>query len=289
MISNTGRELSSAYLSVFEQTKQISLRMTVESSERCLIIPDIHQNYQYLESVLEREPLDGFTDVVFLGDFCDAKEREYRGPKALKQTLTIVADLIAEYGEKIEILLGNHDVLYYYMQDLGNTNPLDRAIVMDYYGMPDREILSVCSDPAYREFWKRFRIATIKHNHLLTHAGVTLKRWNTARKPEVNISALNRNLGRVNDGEGEIRSFFRAGLTRGGDLPEGGPLWLDWNTEFKDELPLPQVVGHTAGSVWRRTERSFCLDALQSCYAILDSEGVHPQYLEKKEKDSWLF
>ena len=263
--------------------------MTADSSKRCLIIPDIHQNYVFLESVLERESPDEFTDVVFLGDFCDAKEKQYQGSKALERTLKIVTDLIAQYGEKIEILLGNHDVLYYYMQDPSGISPLDKAIVMDYYGMPDRAMLSVCSDPAYREFWKRFHIATIKHNHLLTHAGVTLERWNTARKPELNVLALNSNLGRVNNGDGEIQSFFRAGLTRGGDLPKGGPLWLDWNMEFKDELPLPQVVGHTAGSVWRRTERSFCLDALQSCYAILDAEGVHPQYLEKKEEGGWLF
>ena len=52
--------------------------------------------------------------------------------------------------------------------------------------------------------------------------------------------------------------------------PVGGPLWLDWDSEFVDDLPLPQVVGHTRGREARRKDRSWCIDATQTCAGLID-------------------
>ena len=254
--------------------------MQPDKNSRCLVIPDIHQNHDFLETILRREDPDTFSDIVLLGDFIDAKDQRYNSAAALERTLTLVVELLAEQGDKVEILLGNHDVMYYYMQDMGHGSPLVRSVLMDYYGLPDREILSICSREQYRLIWRKVCVATLKNNYLLSHAGVTIDFWNTELDVEQNIVELTRHLDQVVDHDHEIRSFFRAGFTRGGDMPRGGPLWLDWNLEFKDELPLPQIVGHTAGIDWRQTGRSYCLDARQSCYAVLDREGVHPSRIE---------
>jgi len=66
--------------------------------------------------------------------------------------------------------------------------------------------------------------------------------------------------------------LLAAGKTRGGDTPIGGLTWFDWNDEFSDDLPLPQIVGHTADEVGARQKgRSWCVDGNQSYYAVLEN------------------
>ena len=259
--------------------------MHTDRNNRCLIIPDIHQNHVFLKTVLEREDPNTFSDIVLLGDFIDAKDQLYNHPAALDKTLSLVAQLMEEHEEKIEILLGNHDVIYYYMQEVGRGSPLARSVLMNYYGLPDREILGICSKEMFQGIWRKVQSATLKHNYLVSHAGVSADFWDPRLDAKQNIIKLNAHLSRVFDIDHEPQPFFRAGYTRGGDMPRGGPLWLDWNLEFEDELPIPQVVGHTAGTVWRQKGRSYCLDARQSCYAVIDEEGLHPHCLEADSED----
>jgi hypothetical protein len=263
--------------------------MTTDQSDRCLVIPDIHQNHVFLESILEQENPEAFTKVVFLGDFFDAKNPRFNSAFALEKTLGLMVELLEQHGDRVEILLGNHDVLYYYLQEIFKGSAVFRSRLMDYYGLPDRDKLLVAQNEAYEGFWRRFSIATLKNGYLLSHAGVTLEHWDTGLTPEANLSALNQNLNHPMDENKELQSFFRAGISRGGDLPRGGPLWLDWYQEFQDELPLPQIVGHTAGAAWRRVGNCYCLDAVQRCYAIIDDKGVYPQEIEPPEGMSPLF
>jgi hypothetical protein len=39
--------------------------------------------------------------------------------------------------------------------------------------------------------------------------------------------------------------LFSVGRVRGGTGEVGGPLWLDWDAEFEDNLEVPQIAGHT--------------------------------------------
>jgi hypothetical protein len=74
--------------------------------------------------------------------------------------------------------------------------------------------------------------------------------------------------------QNELHPLFHAGPGRGGILaPIGGPLWLDWESEFVDDLPYPQIVGHSRSSEVRRKDRSWCIDAAQSRAALL-----HPDF-----------
>ncbi len=60
--------------------------------------------------------------------------------------------------------------------------------------------------------------------------------------------------------------LLAAGQARGGDAPVGGITWQDWNLEFKDELPFPQIVGHTQSPEGARQKgRSWCLDGGKTC------------------------
>ena len=62
---------------------------------------------------------------------------------------------------------------------------------------------------------------------------------------------------------------------RGGEQPCGGITWQDWNDEFRDDLPCPQLVGHTSSSDGARQQgRSWCIDGGQTCYACLSGERL---------------
>lgn len=244
-----------------------------------MIIPDIHQNFDFLEFVLEQQSPKEFTKVIFLGDLFDGKGLQYNNISALRKTLGIVSGLIDKLGDRVEILLGNHDVLYYQLQNLNRVNSLSRSLLLDYYGIPDKEKLSLSREESLKDLWSRIQLVTFKQGFLLSHAGITKDNWHDRNSIKDNLITLNGYLNQLMGKDKSLHRIYRAGFSRGGDLARGGPLWLDWNREFKDELGVPQIVGHTVGGDWRKQGRSFCLDAMQQCYAILDSEGVHPKYI----------
>jgi hypothetical protein len=78
--------------------------------------------------------------------------------------------------------------------------------------------------------------------------------------------------------------IFAAGKARGGVADVGGPLWLDWDAEFEDELEIPQIAGHTCCAKQTQKGRSYCVDMAQSAYAIVENGEVQMNILP----DSWL-
>lgn len=244
-----------------------------------MVIPDIHQNFDFLGFVLEQQPPEEFTKVIFLGDLFDGKGSAYNSINALRKTLGIVSGLIDNLGDRVEILLGNHDLLYYQFQYLNRANAFSRSLLLDYYGMPNKEKLSLSKEESIKGIWRRIQLATFKQGFLLSHAGITKEDWNDEDSIEGNLITLNGYLNQLMGKDKCLHRIYRAGFSRGGDLARGGPLWLDWHREFRDELGVPQIVGHTVGRDWRKQGRSFCLDVMQRCYAILDREGVHPKYI----------
>lgn len=54
----------------------------------------------------------------------------------------------------------------------------------------------------------------------------------------------------------------------------GGPLWLDWESEFVDELPYRQIVSHSADSEPRQKGHSWCIDCGQQAYWILEDREL---------------
>jgi hypothetical protein len=115
------------------------------------------------------------------------------------------------------------------------------------------------------------------HGYLVTHAGVARVHWPWMQStPQDQLDVFLHQTGaawRAWVLRDQVSPLFGAGPGRGGqDAPVGGPLWLDWDQEFVDELPFPQLVGHTRGKTARRKDRSWCLDAAQTCAALVDPE-----------------
>lgn len=236
-----------------------------------VIIPDVHQNHRFVDKVLERHDLGSLHRLIFLGDFFDSKEPFFAHREALEATLQRILKLVCELGDRMLILLGNHDVLYYFNREEGALDAVARNALHSYYGLPNRESLAVAASMELAPMWERVQLAHLEQGYLLTHAGVTSEFWSKRRSFEQNVAHLNHSMTGLLDAQGQLAPVFRAGFSRGGDALRGGPLWLDWNQEFTEEIGIPQIVGHTVGSGFRQQGRSYCLDARQQGYGVLQA------------------
>jgi hypothetical protein len=125
--------------------------------------------------------------------------------------------------------------------------------------------------------WQRFELFKLVNGRLLSHAGFLGDFWVFDETAEQNLAALYKESRYAIEtiASGDSR-FWRCGIIRGGAAYYGGPIWLDWDHEFMDELPFPQVCGHTGprdGSPVRQKGTSYCIDGGQSTYALIQPDG----------------
>lgn len=79
-----------------------------------LIIPDLHQRLDWLDRILRRElrgRAGASRSVVFLGDYWDVPEFEI-GAASPVDTLRRLVELRKKLGERLTLLIGNHDAAY---------------------------------------------------------------------------------------------------------------------------------------------------------------------------------
>jgi hypothetical protein len=241
---------------------------------RLLLIPDIHQDIAFLARLIDRENLDRFDQIILLGDYFDATMEAYSGEEATRLTAQFLLELVRKYPRKIRLLWGNHDIFYCRMREY--------VLRVGQAGIEEEDV-----DPEMREaflralwinevwpgeMWFRLELAVRHEDTLFSHAGIHPRYWPSGR-PEAALEAL------LTEWEGVIGNLFEnedhplleAGPARGGQQMVGGPLWLDWESEFVDELPYRQIVGHSADQKPRQKGRSWCIDCGQRGYGIVEN------------------
>ena len=216
-----------------------------------LIIPDVHERYLRL---LDLEPKIQEVDrVVLLGDFGDTFDNPGRW---LYKTYSWVKERLDD--PKFTILIGNHDVHYYFD---------NRAYLCSGFKWDSKKIVQeIMKDVDVH----KMHIYTVVGNYTISHAGFNI---NTIqyKRPEIEREAIESSL------LGKYDPIFGAGRARGGDLPFGGPTWLDWRDEFEPVNGMPQIVGHTKGLRVRTKEdehglTSYCIDTDLHHVAWVDDE-----------------
>ncbi len=245
------------------------------ASERCLILPDIHQNIAWVNDVLAGEPV--CDRVVFLGDYFDSS-LPLKRRTGVGATCSWLNEMLRKLGTRAVFLLGNHDVQY-----------LEAKPACDRHRTP-RHLGTKCGsafthstakriahdlDPA---FWRNARLFVCVNGWLLSHAGLAPIHWPVSTELESSLTQLDDACLTALQTLSPHRlphPLLQAGRVRGGDAPVGGITWLDWDDEFDDGLPLPQIVGHTGSKAGARQRgRSWCLDGQQTCYGILTPSGL---------------
>jgi hypothetical protein len=221
---------------------------------RTLIVPDIHNRIERADHWLESQSYDR---VVFLGDYFDDFGDNARDARKTALWLRNRMDATDDV-----FLLGNHDIAYMFPRRdefycSGFTKAKAKAI---------REILKP-------EHWRRLKLAHEEQGWLLSHAGFHPV-W--IEEPVVAKILLRCREAMERTATGNMDPILDAGVDRGGWLPFGGPLWMDWGSL----APIPginQIVGHTPGAAVRerstKESRNYCLDVRNASVAAALCEG----------------
>ena len=172
---------------------------------KTLVIGDLHGRWEIAEAALATE-----WNVVFMGDYLDSFDRTSLD---CLNTLKVVTNAVLAEPERVQALLGNHEMSY-----------LKAKMRCSGYNHKTASGLW----PGWNETLKHF---TFVEGFLLTHAGVS----------KTMLEDTDTTLGEY------LYNYehFDIGYSRGGDFPVGGLLWCDWYGEFKPIPDVPQIVGHT--------------------------------------------
>ena len=245
---------------------------------KILVVPDIHENLDFLKYIFAVEKTDTFDHIVFLGDYFDPPGEVNPCEARLQQVAGTLMGFKEIFGERLHMLCGNHDLPYYALRPVcgahtGRPNP----IISQWLGNTTCERAEIINELWDEAFWQQLEGAVLLDGWLFSHAGVHPNWWSKRkRSTESRYKGLQAEWQRAFDNiyaEAE-NPIFSAGLARGGVALYGGPLWLDWDQEFEDELEVPQIVGHTRCAKQTQKGRSYCIDMGQAAYAIVENGEV---------------
>lgn len=255
---------------------------------RILVIPDLHEDLDFLKYIIAREDTATFDHVVLLGDYFDGRGELTPCLKRLERVAGTLVGLKEILGDKLHLLCGNHDLPYYALRPVcdENTGRPNRIIStwLEETNCERAEVINAVWDEA---FWKELEVAVLLDGWLFSHAGVHPEWWNAAaRSSEARARHLKWSWDEAFDQifDEPEHPIFAAGVARGGVRPHGGPLWLDFDIEFEDALEVPQIVGHTSCARQMQKGRSFCIDLRQAAYGVLEDGDFELRILPK----SWL-
>ena len=253
---------------------------------RLLLIPDIHQDLTFLSRILDREKLDRFDQIILMGDYFDARSEAFEGEMATRMTARFLLELVRQYRRKVRLLWGNHDIIYCRLREYvlrvgaeGIAREVEDPELRETF---QRTLWINESWPG--EMWARFEMAVKADGWLISHAGIHPDFWPANPDPDNALSQLRDQWDSVIGDlfENEDHPLLEAGQARGGALPAGGPVWCDWDEEFVDGIPFPQIVGHTPAPAPRSHARSWCIDCAQSAYGVVEEGELVVLNLEGK-------
>ncbi len=254
-------------------------------SDTILIIPDVHQDIDFLSRCLRVGIKNQVGEIILLGDLLDSKSRKGRLLPVIRDLLRRLTLLLENNEVPVTLLWGNHDWKYWAVRR--EIEPLGKEMRenFEFYALNDLSILTVDSlmEPHPEngrraiELWGEHAVlAAERYGWLITHAGVHPSLWPQGKGLSEGVAQLNATMKTLvaNPPANDSHPLLGAGPARGGFHKVGGPLWLDFTEEFFDGLPFPQIVGHTRCPDVLQNGRSFCLDACQQVCALLHSDGT---------------
>lgn len=193
-----------------------------------LIIGDLHGKV-----IWQKIDINFYDKIIFVGDYVD----HWTLPdKVIYENLQNIIKLKRQYNEKIELLLGNHDVQYlHYPHYLcsGFRTSMQRSLSFLFNN--NRDI---------------FKAAYQRGNYIISHAGITnkwFKDFKDLRIVQLIEDEQDTVADLINKVENTVHRWIlhQAGSSRGGEGP-GGITWADRKELIADMLNgYHQIVGHT--------------------------------------------
>lgn len=193
---------------------------------KTITIGDVHGE-SYWKSV---NP-ENYDYVVFVGDYMDSF---FLKPVEILSNLKEIIELKLNHKDKVILLLGNHDVPYYWGKP-ENISGFNIGSLWDYHDV----------------FYKNkelFQVSFQIKNYIWTHAGIH-KGWydkyivDAVKKYEIN-GDLSHQLNILF--ESNFKYLYNVSHHRGGTNKEGGIFWADFIELYKKPLNgYHQIFGHT--------------------------------------------
>jgi hypothetical protein len=242
------------------------------NAESLLIITDIHQNLNWVKKILEDER-GNYDHVLFNGDWIDS----YYQPPVIEgatETAKFVVDAInGRYGPA-SFNIGNHDapVMESWRWNIKYSNK--PQLFYGCSGYTRSKSLNFNKEMTW-ENWRKFHVFHTFGGYVISHAGFSQPYWNDYLSTDDYLDrAWTETEAALDLLSAQYSRWFAPGYARGGREVVGGPIWLDWNYEFVDMLPINQIVGHTTmPNTVRKKGKSYCIDGHQTAYAILKKDG----------------
>lgn len=201
-----------------------------------IVIPDIHQNIDRLNSILQTPECQEAQEIIFLGDYFDSFDYDFYTPEMCKFLNNNIEN------EKYIFLLGNHDIHYF------SSIPNYRC---SGWSFQKQSIIDLKLDKEVIRKIRPFKYEKILGEHFLfSHAGLhpSFVPFNFSDMLEDNTvyewfdyleqSTMDKQVAGISD------TLFGAGMDRGGFQNFGGITWLDWRN-FVPIDNLNQIVGHS--------------------------------------------
>lgn len=241
--------------------------------KKVLVIPDIHQNIEWAKAIIGLE-IGNYDHIVFLGDEFDS----FWGPPkvaSVGDTARFVLEVQSgKYGPATQ-LLGNHNLSYMEAWRSASKFRNPKFLFNACAGYTNSKANEISKILTWND-WKKFKLFALCNGWLLTHAGLRANNFRPFLDAEKSLNVLNQEF---NEAVNHINAFphhlFVAGRDSGGPAAFGGPLWLRPNYFEDNEIPYPQIFGHThtGKGVAKQYGRSFCIDGGQTTYAIIKENG----------------
>jgi hypothetical protein len=240
---------------------------------RLLIVPDIHENLDFLKYIFAIEDTANFDHIVLLGDYFDPHGVVNPDEGNLRQVAATISGFKEILGDKLHLLCGNHDLPYYALRPVCDDNTgRPNRMISQWLGNTTCERAEIINELWDEAFWRELKGSVLLDGWLFSHASVH-RDWWPANLPDSQARAdwleqqWRDSFQRIF--EEPEPPIFAAGKARGGLADKGGPIWLDFDEEFEDALEVPQIVGHTRCAKHTQKGRSYCIDLMQATYAIV--------------------
>lgn len=240
-------------------------------AQKCLIIPDSHQDIKWIQAILERER-GNYDHIITLGDEFDSY-KSYPEVASTKEMARFVIDLQNGSRGPVTQLLGNHNLAYAESWASNSRFSHKKHLFNSCSGFTNSKAIDINKIFKW-ENWQKYQLFAEFSGYLISHAGFHHSFWNFYKTKEENLDGL------WEEAREAIQSIsikpsrlFGCGQVRGGQQKVGGPCWLD-ESEYEDHEEMPkQLFGHTRSDFVREKGKGVCIDCGQTVYAVLGSDG----------------
>jgi len=208
---------------------------------------------------------DNYDKIIFVGDYVDSYDLSNL---EIKVNLNNIISFKKEYSDKVILLLGNHDLPYYYYF-MGN---VDAGFRIEAW---------VDLHTIFRDNKELFQCAFQIENYIWTHAGV-IEGWYNRYVPDmIKKHDIQGNLAEVLNilFESNYKALYTCTSIRGGYSPEGSPYWAHW-TEMV-ETPL-KGYHHIFGHTYNKNVETVYIDENTSVTVVDPGDGGAGKFYELK-------